>query len=81
MSNKTYYFTYGAGHVTLEGASLGQCYTPIQAPTAERAGMVMIALRGREWSHQYSSLEAAGVYEFGLQEVSVGEVVLGGGEL
>ena len=49
-----WYFTFGPVHVDSDGNSLGNCYCPVRARTADEAKTIMALTRGRKWSHQYN---------------------------
>jgi hypothetical protein len=72
----TFYFTYGSKHQTIDGMSLGNYYTEIEAEDDDAAREIMHKARGPKWSMVYSSSEAAGVNKFGLLPAPLDKVTL-----
>lgn len=60
---KTYYFTFGFGQ------PLENCYTTIEAKSAEEARQAMVQFYGDRWSFQYNSAKEAGVKRWNLRYV------------
>ena len=60
---KTFIFTFGSGQDHEFG------YHVIKAPTETEAREIMFQRFGNNWSFCYDSIEAAGVWKYGLEEV------------
>ena len=64
---KSFYFTFGCG------SDNANCYVEIQAEDYGKAREIMFEHYGDKWAFQYDSAEKAGVMEFGLYRLSLGE--------
>jgi hypothetical protein len=53
-------FTFGYGHVCpYTGVPLAEHYAIITAPDAKQCRDLMLGLFGKQWSHEYASVDAA----------------------
>jgi hypothetical protein len=73
---RAYYFTYGHDQFTADGMELVGFFTIIYARTYADARALMWGIRGKKFSRQYSSREAAGVDRHGLIHISPTRVAL-----
>lgn len=67
-----WYFTFGSGHThPLTGEDLSLAYVIIHGTYESSRNRMFDSAFGNRWSHQYQSAFAAGVRQFGLQQIEM----------
>lgn len=62
-----FYITFGFAHKDIQGRSLANCYTIIEAPTEDKAREIMFASPlGKQWAFIYKDAIEPGVLKYKL---------------
>ena len=76
-----FYFTYGSGHLTKDGQSLGNRYTVIEAEGEAEARDKMFKARDAMWAFTYRTEKELNIVRWNLKEISLEDATLELGEL